>query len=125
MKHEAAVPFRTLSGIPALARGLASGSEEVSAFLPDSWNADAITSRARDVLARFHPRDARRVDPALADLARGGMAGIFTGQQVGLFGGPLLTLVKALAAVKLAAEVVAGPPLAPVFWCASEDHDLV
>jgi len=125
VKHEAAVPFRTLSGIPALARGLASGSEEVSAFLPDSWNADAITSRARDVLARFHPRDARRVDPALADLARGGMAGIFTGQQVGLFGGPLLTLVKALAAVKLAAEVVAGPPLAPVFWCASEDHDLV
>src|ERR1051326_5565082 len=42
-----------------------------------------------------------------------------TGQQVGLFGGPLFCLLKALTAVKLAEEAVA----VPVFWMATEDHD--
>ena len=119
----AAVPVGKLPGIPALARGLATGSPDVSAFLPDRWDGGSVAARAREVLARFRPRDPSRVDPALADLAAGRVAGVFAGQQVGLFGGPLLTLVKALAAVQLAEE--AGVGVAPVFWCASEDHDLV
>ncbi len=65
-------------------------------------------------------------DPRLADLVSGRTAGVTAGQQVGLFGGPLLTLVKALMAVQLSKEVAAGgSPTAPLFWCASEDHDLV
>jgi bacillithiol biosynthesis cysteine-adding enzyme BshC len=94
-------------------------------FLPDRWDAESIVTRAREVLARFRPRDAARVDDSLGDLGAGRTAGIFAGQQVGLFGGPLLTVVKALAAVRLAAEVAGRCPAAPVFWCASEDHDLV
>jgi bacillithiol biosynthesis cysteine-adding enzyme BshC len=48
-----------------------------------------------------------------------------TGQQVGLFGGPLFSLFKALTAVKLAAEATAGGvECVPVFWLATEDHDL-
>jgi bacillithiol synthase len=48
-----------------------------------------------------------------------------TGQQVGLFGGPLFSIFKALTAVKLAEEATAaGVDCVPVFWLATEDHDL-
>jgi bacillithiol biosynthesis cysteine-adding enzyme BshC len=50
---------------------------------------------------------------------------VATGQQVGLFGGPLYTVYKAFAAIRLAAELRAsGIPAAPVFWMDTEDHDL-
>ncbi|MEC4813383.1 MAG: bacillithiol biosynthesis cysteine-adding enzyme BshC [Scytonema sp. PMC 1069.18] len=50
---------------------------------------------------------------------------VVTGQQVGLFGGPVYTLYKALGAIKLARDLEAqGIPAVPVFWMASYDHDL-
>ena len=48
-----------------------------------------------------------------------GAPAMVTGQQVGLFGGPLFAVLKALTAVKLAEEAGA----VPVFWLATEDHD--
>ena len=114
-------------GIPTLARGLATGAPDVSAFLPDRPELETIAQRARAVLAAFRPRTvAGDTDPRLAAFARGEASAVFAGQQAGLFGGPLLTLVKALAAEKLAAHLVAqGTTAGPAFWCASEDHDLV
>ena len=57
-------------------------------------------------------------------LRRGALAAV-TGQQVGLFGGPLFSIFKALTAVKLAEEATAaGVDCVPVFWLATEDHDL-
>jgi bacillithiol biosynthesis cysteine-adding enzyme BshC len=56
---------------------------------------------------------------------REGAFAIVTGQQVALFGGPLFSLYKALTAIKLAAEFSrAGTECVPVFWLATEDHDL-
>src|SRR5271154_624017 len=57
-------------------------------------------------------------------LKRGAFAAV-TGQQVGLFGGPLFSIFKALTAVKLAEQATAaGVECVPVFWLATEDHDL-
>jgi bacillithiol biosynthesis cysteine-adding enzyme BshC len=61
--------------------------------------------------------------PALASLAAG--AGVVvTGQQVGLFGGPLFTPFKAATALARARQATsAGQPHAGIFWLATEDHD--
>ena len=57
---------------------------------------------------------------------RNGAAAVVTGQQVALFGGPLLTLLKAATAIRKAADATAasGREHVPVFWLATEDHDL-
>jgi bacillithiol biosynthesis cysteine-adding enzyme BshC len=50
---------------------------------------------------------------------------VVTGQQVGLFGGPAFTIFKALTTVRLANYLAEqGVPVVPVFWLATEDHDL-
>src|SRR5580692_384676 len=57
-------------------------------------------------------------------LRRGAFTAV-TGQQVGLFGGPLFSIFKALTAVKLAEQATAaGVDCVPIFWLATEDHDL-
>jgi bacillithiol biosynthesis cysteine-adding enzyme BshC len=61
--------------------------------------------------------------PALEAL-RNGAGTVVTGQQVGLFGGPLFTPFKAATAVARASQATAqGQPHAAIFWLASEDHD--
>jgi bacillithiol synthase len=67
-----------------------------------------------------HPR-AAELAAKLADPATAVVVG---GQQTGLFGGPLLALVKAATAVRYAEALeAAGRPAVAVFWMATEDHD--
>ena len=62
-------------------------------------------------------------EDSLAALAEGSGA-ILTGQQVGLFGGPLYSPFKAATAIARARKATAaGHAHAAVFWLASEDHD--
>lgn len=95
----------------------------------DDWKrrVDAVRSTAnRDWL--------RVLEPALSPsglarerLARAAASGVVvtTGQQPGPFGGPLMTLAKALTARALAdtLERATGLPVAPVFWAATDDAD--
>ncbi len=68
-------------------------------------------------------------DAALANIERlrqPQSAVVVTGQQAGMFTGPLYTVFKAATAIRLAREQAAelGQPVIPVFWNATEDHDL-
>jgi bacillithiol biosynthesis cysteine-adding enzyme BshC len=67
-------------------------------------------------------------DPAIANIEklRSGATAVVTGQQVALFGGPLLTLLKAATAIRKAQDAtrLTGREHVPVFWMATEDHDV-
>src|SRR5207244_3829967 len=71
---------------------------------------------------RRAPVGAREAARQLAD-ARA--VALVTGQQAGLFGGPLFTLLKALTTLKLANKISRdhGVPAVAVFWIDAEDHD--
>ena len=100
-----------------------------------AW-ADAIArtqayERRRDEIAAvIASQQERRQAPARAReaarlLADGRTVAVVTGQQAGLFGGPLFTLLKALTALKLADQVARdhNVPAVAVFWIDAEDHD--
>ncbi len=78
-------------------------------------------------LAALHPAlDAH--GPAAERLRRvadGGGVVVTTGQQPGLFGGPLYTWFKAMSALALAEELEkrTGIPAAAIFWAATDDSD--
>ena len=59
------------------------------------------------------------------ELEQPGSVAILTGQQVGLFTGPLYTIYKAMTALRLAGELRnLGIIAVPIFWMDAEDHDL-
>ena len=109
---------------------------------PGDWTAAAPSSpeawRER-VAARGSQRDWtsawRCLEPALeasgaarARLQRvidGKGVVVTTGQQPGLFGGPIYTISKAVSAIALAdvLEEVTGIPAVPIFWAATDDAD--
>jgi uncharacterized protein YllA (UPF0747 family) len=106
------------------------------AGIGESWprDADAWKARVREVRGRFgDSRWLERLAPALGQsatlpaLVRAASDGVVvtTGQQAALFGGPLLTLVKALSARAFAdaIERATGVPCATIFWAATDDAD--
>lgn len=103
------------AGVPAARRFYADGvgvsGGPVLASAPAHWPQLAAE------LVRQNPR------ADLQSLAAGPGA-ILTGQQVGLFGGPLYTPFKAATALARARQATAaGHPHIAVFWLAAEDHD--
>ena len=76
----------------------------------------------RQLAAREAPTAAREAAERFADP---NTVAVVTGQQAGLFGGPLYTLYKAVTAITLAAKISSdhGVRAVPVFWVESEDHD--
>ncbi|MBI1722828.1 MAG: bacillithiol biosynthesis cysteine-adding enzyme BshC [Gemmatimonadetes bacterium] len=76
-------------------------------------------SAAPALLAEGRARDSLRL------LRDGGALAVTTGQQAGLFTGPLYSVYKALTAAALAEALTEarGTPVVPVFWVAGDDHD--
>jgi len=108
--------------------------DKVARFYPHNpHDARAYTSAAKQLA---YPDDRRASlvaalragndETASLDLlARPGTVAVVTGQQVGLFSGPAYTIYKALTAVRLAARLTEqGIPAVPMFWLATEDHDV-
>ena len=101
-----------------------------------AWH-DAIAARERPpgtttaLTTLVQVQQRRRGAPAAAVAAAGRLddprsVAVVTGQQAGLFGGPLYTLLKAISAIRLARRVeqTHGVPAVAVFWVDAEDHDL-
>jgi len=140
-------PISTLPGTMKLFRDFAEGNADNARLLRQwyphepfsmEWAKLAPEKRAPElgVEHRAQLGDALRAqviefggeDLALANVERlcNGAAAVVTGQQVALFGGPLLTLLKAATAVRKAQDATkaSGREHVPVFWLATEDHDL-
>ena len=107
---------------------------KLSTFFPySSWHTEGVLSTASTV---NFPADRRaKIVAALAaqnsdsaalnKLAQPNTVAVITGQQVGFLLGPAYTIFKALTAVRLAAQLnEQGIPAVPIFWLATEDHDL-
>src|SRR5215467_13228369 len=114
--------------------------DRVARFYPDyGRNAAPLAGRAiqiargsfdRDGVADALDRINRRAGSSdltfenINLLRRPDSVAIVTGQQAGLFTGPLYTIFKALTTIKLARCLNdQGIHAVPVFWVASEDHD--
>ena len=110
--------------------------QSVRPFYPQDFSIDAIAGFGRQ---RPRPNDTHMdrlctvlyaqqkefgsSSSGVERLASGAVA-IVTGQQPGLFTGPLFSILKALSALKLARSLEqSGVRAAPVFWIAAEDHD--
>jgi bacillithiol biosynthesis cysteine-adding enzyme BshC len=113
----------------------------MSGAVPGDWyeqlprDAKSWRERLRSVRTEFAGDWLAKLSPAFAatgkakerlDAAASGRGVVVTtGQQPGLFGGPVYTLSKALSALTLADSLqeLTGVPVAPVFWAATDDTD--
>ncbi|MBD0369228.1 MAG: bacillithiol biosynthesis cysteine-adding enzyme BshC [Pyrinomonadaceae bacterium] len=128
--HQTKLFLDYLRGVPELLRFYPSAvgfHQDVSGRAPEVLAAHK-TSRAAlcDALEALN-RNWGAGDETIKSIARlreEDAVAVVTGQQAGLFTGPLYTVYKALSAVKLA-ECLAdrGTKAVPVFWIATEDHD--
>src|SRR5258705_3841665 len=133
------IPFRRLPHQPKLFVRLIEDFPSVKKFYAHPPNMDAVkhvaasleypAERRREVAGILREQNAAFGAGAatlsnLEKFERGAVA-VVSGQQVGLFGGPAYAVYKALTAIRLAEELSdAGIPAVPIFWMATEDHDL-
>lgn len=136
-----AVDIRSFPWIRRLASDYAFAYHKVAPFYagdpatPAAWADTIARSRAlprqpAEIAKVIAAQQERRGAPpaareAAATLADPATRVVITGQQAGLFGGPLFTLLKAITTMKLAAQVAKDHrvPVVPVFWIDAEDHD--
>ena len=135
------VDIRRLPWIKPLVIDYAFDYDKVEAFFagnprdPRAWHEVIARTRAhhRDrnaiadvIVAQQGRRRAPKEAIAAAERLRDAQTvAVVTGQQAGLFGGPLFTLLKALTALQVAERVRTehGVPAVAIFWIDAEDHD--
>jgi bacillithiol synthase len=133
------ISFKSIPHTTRIFSDFLSYSSEIRKFFPTQPDAEHVVAFAKSVPRHLerqsHVADAlekqnRAWGASEATLLniqrlRAGAFAVVTGQQVGLFGGPLMSLFKIASALALAKQVQqAGVDCVPVFWLATEDHDL-
>lgn len=129
------------AGVPLYYAYLEENSPVHSLFEKKPWDAGIFDKVVQTVVERQVPhKPVAEVMESLRHQIGGGSAGrkeiqkiaegapvVLTGQQPGLFGGPAYTLYKILHAKALALQLEERLkiPVACVFWCGSEDADLL
>jgi bacillithiol biosynthesis cysteine-adding enzyme BshC len=123
-------PISAVPGLHRLFLDYCSGAEAVRPFYASQvsgWTArPALPAHWPELVSLLAEQNASPTAAAVAalDALRGGAGVVVTGQQVGLFGGPLFTPFKAATALARARQATAcGSPHAAIFWLATEDHD--
>lgn len=131
------IQIRTIGG-SRLVNHYIDDDPAIAPFFPGSpFSPAAYHDKAREIRRRFDHDALAAMVPAVRPLSQGATRrleaiargeGFFvtTGQQPGLFGGPLYTVHKALTAIALARslERLLDTSVLPLFWVAADDHDL-
>ena len=133
------ISFNSIPHTTRIFSDFLSYSPEICKFFPTQPDVEHVVAFAKSV-QRDRERQARVADAlekqnrawgaseaTLRNIQRlrDGAFAVVTGQQVGLFGGPLMSLFKAASVLALAKQVEqSGVECVPVFWLATEDHDL-
>jgi bacillithiol synthase len=133
------IPFQRLPHQPKLFLRFLNDFSSVSQFYPHPPSLEAIQQAAKSL---NYPEDRRKEVVAVSretntalgsgeatakniDRLANGAVAVLSGQQVGLFGGPAYAFYKALSAIQIAHELTeSGVDAVPIFWMATEDHDL-
>jgi uncharacterized protein YllA (UPF0747 family) len=119
-----------LRGDPQVTRWLGQSPKDAAAA---KWPAEFLRQSTwpRAELTRIAHEFAAGTGASAATLANANLLGnadasaVVAGQQPAVGGGPTLILAKAAHAIALArSRSTPNNPCVPVFWCASEDHDL-
>lgn len=137
-KHEC-IPFAAVPHSTPLFLDFISHSAKVNAFYPHKPIVEDVAKFARGLsypaerraaVASILERQNRAFGSSKAAMdsigrLRDGAVAVISGQQVGLFGGPLYSVLKAVSAIQMAKDLTErGVEAVPVFWLATEDHDL-
>jgi bacillithiol synthase len=135
------LPFSEISGQSAFFLDYQKSPTKLREFIPGVMDGHAMLGNRieeivsayevdRDVLADAllkQNQDFQSGAKAIENIAKlrdPDCVAVVTGQQVGLFTGPLYTIFKALSAVRLADCLSKrGHKAVPIFWMATEDHD--
>lgn len=135
-----AFPWSSLAGVPRLTSEFFDQHAEIIRLLNGNWlDSETRKSVADRVLSSGRPHDLGKairstysemeIPPAvernLDALDDPDTLAVVTGQQPGLFGGPLYTFYKALSAILISRELERDAPgrVVPIFWIESADAD--
>jgi bacillithiol biosynthesis cysteine-adding enzyme BshC len=124
------LPISAVPGLHRLFLEFCSGSAAVRAFYPSlppdaDWRErPPVPAHWPELVSLLAGQNPSPTAATALDALSGGAGVMVTGQQVGLFGGPLFTPFKAATALARARQATAaGRPHTAIFWLATEDHD--
>ncbi len=122
-------PITAAPGLSRLFLDYCAGADSARPFyaasLPQDWQRrPQVPAHWQNMVGLLAAQNSSASAASAIESLRNGAGVVVTGQQVGLFGGPLFTPFKAATAIARARQATAaGRPHVAIFWLAGEDHD--